>query len=448
MTHRTMTTGLLALALVAAPAAAAPRAENPIREQKLPNGLTLILAPDAHAGGVDVTVWYRAGTRWERAGHTGLTHVVEQLMFRSTPAAGQEDYITRVRRAGGSVGAESTPDYSSFFQTVPPEVLDDVFAMEADRMTALRITPEAFAEVKRLVRQNRERAGHTPIVLGMQQLYGDVFEGHPYACPAIGREEDLDALTLDDCLAWHRARYGPGNAIVTVAGRFRPEDVIASAKRTLGRVPRREVPRDAQAPLPAGDAVRRTVGSYAFPGPSVLLGWRVPGGADADAPALELLARCLSGDPTAPLERALTGQGRPTAYTSAGVELRREAGLFFVLAALQPGADSAAVAAVEQTMLDEIARAGREGVAGERLVRAQKAQRVDRLFSLQRPRDRAAALGRGALVIGRTADALAVDAPGGTVAAATVRDVAARLLASRPPVTVWMLPAGPAGGGR
>jgi len=447
MTHRIVSTALLALALAAVPAAAASRATG-VREQKLPNGLTLILAPDERAGGVDVTVWYRAGTRWETAGRTGLTHVVEQLMFRSTPPAGQADYITRIRRVGGSVGAESTPDYSSFFQAVPPEALEEVFAMEADRMTGLRITPAAFDEVKRLVRQNRERAGQTPIVRGMQQLYADVFEGHPYAWPAIGREEDLGAVTLEDCLAWHRARYGPGNAIVTVTGRFLPSDAIAAAKRTLGRVPRRDTPRDARVPLPADDAVRRTVGSYIFSGPSVLLGWRVPGASNADAPVLEALARSLSGDASAPLESALMAQGRPTAYVSAGIELRREAGLFFVLAALQPGADSAAVAAVEQTLLDEIAKAAREGVADGRLERAEKEIRVDRLFSLQRPRDRAAALGRAAFVTGKKGDALAADAEAGAVGAAAVRNVASRLLVEHPPVTVWMMPSGAPGEGR
>jgi zinc protease len=332
---------------------------------------------------------------------------------------------------------------------VPPEALETVMAMEADRMTGLRITPEAFAEVQRIVRQNRERAGNTPIVRGMQQLYADAFEGHPYAWPAIGREEDLGALTLDDCLAWHRARYGPGNAIVTVTGRFTPEDAIAAARRTLGRVPRRDTPRDPKPSLPGEGAVRRTTGTYVFPGASVLLGWRVPGAPDADATALELLARCLSGGSGAPLERSLLGQGRPTVYVHCGMEARREAGLFFALAALQAGADSAAVATVERTMLDEIAKVAKEGVQAERLQRARKALQVDRLFSLQRPRDRAAALGRGELVTGRGPAALqaaaapvTADAAAVTADAAAVQAVAARLLASRTPVTVWMMPAG------
>ena len=446
MTHRFWTAMLLALALAAPPAAEAARARDGIREQKLPNGLTLILAPDPRAGGVDVTVWYRTGTRWETAGRTGVTHLVEQLMFRGVSAEG-DDHVTRIRRMGGTVGAESTPDYSSFFQTVPPQALEPVFAMEAGRMAALDVTPADFAEVVRLVRQNHARVANTPVARGMQQLNALAFEGHPYAWSAIGREADLDGVTLEDCLDWHRDRYGPGNAVVTVVGRFQTSEALAAAKRTLGRVPRRTTPKGGDAlPLEENGSIRRTVGTYAFGGPSVLLGWRVPGAASDATPALELLVRCLTGDASAPLQRALTGQDRPTAFVQCGLQARRDAGLFFAVAALQSGADSAAVAAVERTILDEVAKIAAEGPEEERLERARKSLQVERLFSLERPRDRAEALGHGALVSNRGADALAAGAAG--PAAAAVRDAAARLLAGRTPVTVWMMPAGRAEEGR
>ncbi len=444
MKCRIMTAWLL-LACLTGTAAAAPRSTHGVRQQKLPNGLTLVLAPDARAGGVDVTVWYRAGTRWETAGKTGVTHMVEQLMFRSAPP-GEDDYIRRVRRTGGSVGAESTPDYSSFYETVPPEAMETVFAMEADRMAELRLTPEKVEAVRSLVRQNDERTTQSPIVRGLQQLFADAFEGHPYAWPAIGRKADLGAITLDDCLAWHRERYGPGNAIVTVAGRFREADAIAAAKRTFGRVKARPVPHDDVAP-PAAPPARRTVDTYAFAGPSVLLGWPVGGASSADVPAFELLARYLAGDSDAPLNRAVIGRDKPSAYVQCGLESRRDAGLVFALAALQAGADSAAVAGVESAMKEAVARIAREGVNEERLARVQKGAEVARLFSLQRSRDRAQALGRARL-LGADADAALAVAPPHPPRAADLQAAAQRLASGRGPVVVWMLPAGaPAEGG-
>lgn len=428
----------LHLALIAAPADAATI--GAVETQKLSNGLTLVLAPDPRAGAVDITVWYAAGTSRETTGKTGVTHVIEQLMFRGT-AAGGEDYIRRIQRLGGTAGTESTPDYSSFFQTVPPEAVREVFGMEAARMTSLPATQADFTDVLRLVRLGRARAGNTPIVLGMQRLFAGAFEGHPYAWPAVGREEDLDAVTLEDCVAFHRAWYGPANAVVTVTGRFDPADVKAAARATFGRVAKRPPPKPSPGELPAA-ASRRIQGDYAFAGPSMLIGWRVPGAASDDAPALELLARCLSGYADAPLDRTLLGADRPAAFLRSSVELRRDAGLFYTVTALRAGSDTADVRAVETAVRAEIARVAREGVDRDLLTRARKSMRVARLFGLQRPRDRGQAIGRGRLLAD---DPSLAQQNAERLAALTVEDVRAaaeRWLANGTPVTVWMLPAG------
>lgn len=441
MTSRALVPCLLAL--LAAPLAAAPAAS--IQTQKLANGLTLVLAPDPAAGAVDVTVWYRAGTRREAAGKTGLTHLIEQLMFRGTGPAG-DDYIQRIRAMGGTLGTESTPDYSSFYQTVPPEGLAEIFEMEAARMQSLPGSAADFAEVAERVRQNRARTENSPIVRGMQRMFAGAFEGHPYAWPATGLETDLAAVTLEDCVAFHRAHYGPAQAVVTVTGRFDPADAAAAAKRTLGRVPRRPAPKGADAALPAA-AARRIVGNYAFAGPSVLLAWRVPAANADDAAALDLLARCLGGSGRGPLDRSLLGEGRPAAYVQSGVELRRDAGLFYALAALRAGADTAAVRTAERTVLDEIARVAREGLTAEAVDQARRSVRVARLFGMQRPRDRAAAIGKGGMLADDFESARKADARLAALTPADLQAAARRWLAGGSPVTVWMLPEGGAEGG-
>jgi zinc protease len=425
------------VALLAAPVHGA--SAKPVKPQKLANGLTLVLEPDPRAGGVDVTVWYRAGTMRESAGRTGLTHLIEQLMFRG-PAAG-EDYLRRIQRLGGSAGTESAPDYTSFFQTVPPEALGDVLQMEADRMQALPATAADFAAVQQLVRQNRARAGNTPIGRGFQHLLVGAFEGHPYAWPAIGREEDLAAITLEDCVAFHRDHYGPGNAIVTVTGRFDPSEAAALVKRTLGRVAKRPPPKPASVRLPAPVA-RRIDGTYAFAGPSVLIGWRVPAAGADDAVALEILARGLAGYPQAPLDRNLLGESRPSAYVASNVELRHDAGLFFTVAALRAGSDSTALREVERTLRGEIARVAREGLPEHEIARARRSAQVSRLFGMQRSRDRAAAIGKGQMLAGDFAASEKTLARLAALTPADIRAVAERWLAGGTPVTVWMMPEG------
>ena len=50
----------------------------------LPNGMKIIVWPDHDIPNVAMYTWYRAGSRNERPGITGLSHYFEHMMFNGT----------------------------------------------------------------------------------------------------------------------------------------------------------------------------------------------------------------------------------------------------------------------------------------------------------------------------------------------------------------------------
>ena len=77
----------------------------------LKNGLRLVLAPDPEARSVDVSVWYDAGSRHDLAGHTGVAHLFEHLMFRGSSHYGDGEHSRLVRSEGGTSGAYAAHDF-------------------------------------------------------------------------------------------------------------------------------------------------------------------------------------------------------------------------------------------------------------------------------------------------------------------------------------------------
>src|SRR5258708_34897244 len=55
-----------------------------VHEYRLGNGLQVLLIPDASKATVTVNVTYRVGSRMESYGETGMAHLLEHLMFKST----------------------------------------------------------------------------------------------------------------------------------------------------------------------------------------------------------------------------------------------------------------------------------------------------------------------------------------------------------------------------
>src|SRR5262245_32259971 len=135
----------LIVALAVMPAFAAP----PIAEQRLDNGLRIIVKPDRRAPVVVVMVWYRVGAIDEVDGMTGVAHALEHMMFKGTRSVPVGEYSRMIAAAGGRDNAFTSNDYTGYFAVLQKSHLELAIRLEADRMTNLVLAPEEWAnEIK------------------------------------------------------------------------------------------------------------------------------------------------------------------------------------------------------------------------------------------------------------------------------------------------------------
>ena len=101
---------ILALAGICAaprPALAAKTYADQVVERTLDNGLKVLLLEDHKAPVAVVQVWYRVGARNELPGTTGLSHMLEHMMFKGTEKHGQGEYSRIIARNGGDENADT-----------------------------------------------------------------------------------------------------------------------------------------------------------------------------------------------------------------------------------------------------------------------------------------------------------------------------------------------------
>lgn len=409
-----------------------------VRLVTLENGMQLLLAPDSTAAAVDVAVWFRAGTAYERAGTTGISHLFEHLMFRGSEHYGVEEHSRLVAAEGGSANAYTAPDYACYYETIPPAALELVFRLEADRIASLRLTAESVAAEKRVVREEKRwRAEFGPAARVLQRLNRLAWTVHPYRWPIIGLDEDLERITLADCRRYFTDHYAPNNALVTVVGGFGPDEALDAAKRWLEPLKRRHVSSAAPPAEPAQKTERRAVERMDVPLPMLVVGWKVPGRGDPDTPALALLARILAMGPASRLQRTLVSGPAKCLSVQGGVDGRRDSGLLYVLATVRPGSDSTGV---ERVLIEEVEKLAREPVGDEELDRARRQEEINTLLAWQTPHGRAEALGTGLLLAGdHRAAALRLERLR-QLTPADLQRAAARILGAAGRNVLWAMP--------
>ncbi|MEO5618672.1 MAG: pitrilysin family protein [Candidatus Eisenbacteria bacterium] len=425
---------LLALGTLLMTVAVTPAGAEP-RERTFANGLHVLMDPDPQAAGVDVAVWYSAGLADEPAGRTGLTHLMERLMFRGSPRFGDGEYARRMGRLGATFNTFLAPDFTAFYATAPTQALGTLLELEADRMSGQRLTAANVAAETRALREEQRRLEENPLTRALHQLYVTAFGAHPYANPIQGRPADRARLTPAALTEYARSRYGSGNALVTVVGKFDPVEAESLLARSFGAVARRD-PAARLAVADPPDGTRR--GFARLPLRMVLVGWRAPADSVAGA-ELAVLAHLLGSGPRARLAAELTQRQRLAFNVSCAYDGRRRASLFYATAALAPTADSAAA---ERALIEQVERFAREPLTEAELTAARKALLLAARIERNGVRGRAQALGAAHLTAGHWSHADRRLERLAALTAEDIRTVAARVLTAERRSVVWTAPAG------
>jgi len=204
--------------LCSAAAVAAPYGER-VRQTVLPNGMKVILLEDHKAPVVVLQVWYRVGSRNETPGATGLSHLLEHMMFKGTDRVGPEEYNRIIQRNGGQTNAFTSQDYTTYFATIASDRVGVVADLEADRMVNLKINDALYGPERNVVKEERRlRTENNPVGDLVEQLNATAYVAHPYRAPIIGWMSDLDRSTLEDLIQHYRsAQRGCGGTEVLAA---------------------------------------------------------------------------------------------------------------------------------------------------------------------------------------------------------------------------------------
>ena len=302
-----LVTAALAATAFAAPAQAAPQ----VADFTLANGLELVVIPDHRAPIVTHMIWYKVGAADETAGKSGLAHFLEHLMFKGTAKHPAGEFSKLIASFGGTENAFTGNDYTGFFQRVPSEKLKIAMAFEADRMNGLVLTDEVVLPERDVILEEwNQRIGNDPSARFGEQLDAALYLNSPYGKPTIGWRHEMEQLTRDDAIGFYRRFYGPNGAIVVVAGDVDPQQALAFANETYGKVKRNEnimARHRPQEPPPV--AVRRlTMADARVELPTVQRQYLVPSFATAkrgESAALQMLAHILGAGTNSRLYRTL-----------------------------------------------------------------------------------------------------------------------------------------------
>ncbi|MDQ1345660.1 MAG: zinc protease [Pseudomonadota bacterium] len=356
----------LALAAQAAPASL-PGADQ-IGARTLPNGLKIVVGPDHDIPNVAMYTWYRAGSRNERPGITGLSHYFEHMMFNGTKTRPPGDFDRVMEAHGGSNNAYTSSDVTVYQNWFPVSATELIFDLESDRMRNLDFDPQVVESERGVVySERRARIDNDNFGTLVEQVQATAFIAHPYQIPTIGWPSDIEGWKVEDLKAYYGQYYAPNNAVILIAGSVDPDEIFRLADKYLARLEAQVAPPPVTTREPPQLGERRLRIVREAQTPLIAMAWHASAAPDRQSRVMEVLLSILGSGDSSRLHQRLVEKEQAAVQVGTSLDQGFDPGLAWIYAIVPPGFDAAKT---ERLIDEEIARIAKEGPTAGELAKA------------------------------------------------------------------------------
>lgn len=382
---------LILFILLASASARAGELAFPIEKHELDNGLMVLLIPDRSAPTITIQVWYRAGSKNEQPGITGISHLFEHMMFKGSKKFPQDKFDRLVNGNGGINNAWTSFDNTTYYEVMPSDKLEIAVALEADRSRNLRINEENLNSERNVVINERLwRFDNSPFGAIYEMLFNNAFVAHPYRWLPIGFRSDIDAITLQECLEYYHIHYAPNNSFLVIAGDFDPGEAMKMVGKYYGKLKAEIEPPPVTTVEPEQRGEKRINFHKMAQLPAVIAGYKIPAGNDPDIIPLRVAGKLLFEGESSRLHHRLVYSEQKAIFVEGAAMVSEDPSLFYIAAQAVPGAE---MADIEKAIYEEIDRLKKEPISDKELQKAKNQMEAEFINMLASNEDRASQVG-------------------------------------------------------
>ncbi len=232
------------------------RRDNVTEYELIANGLRVILVPILGSETVTTNLVYHVGSQHEAQGQSGLAHMLEHMLFKPTRTEGLA--WKKLENVGAVLNASTWLDRTNYYFHLPKIYLDQMLAVEADRMRNVQLDDAEFKPEQANVLSEYEMYNSQPEIALDWNLVATAFQAHGYKHDTIGWRGDIEAFTTLSLADFYNRHYWPDQATLIIAGGFNQRTTLTSIFKHFGLIPRSSSGRPMPAVVePVQEGIRR-----------------------------------------------------------------------------------------------------------------------------------------------------------------------------------------------
>lgn len=243
---------------------------------RLENGLQVLLLPNPAQPMVGVFTQVRVGSIQENFRTSGMSHMLEHLLFNGTEKYDQDALYDLADSLGAYNNAHTSEHFTNFMVILPSRELATGLDLQSQMLFHSTIPQPKFVKERGIILGELAQSADRGDGFAADVLRDALYAGTSRALPVMGNAGTIARMDRDEVYAFYRNHYVPNNMITTIAGGFDRDAALAALKEFYGVIPPGDVERPETVPAPFIDRTR-TISRRGGNDQMLTLAWEAPG---------------------------------------------------------------------------------------------------------------------------------------------------------------------------
>ena len=201
---------------------------------RLDNGMEVLLIKNPGLPMTGANMVVKVGSAYETFASSGMSHMLEHLLFNGTSSRTQKELYDDTDSIGGYNNANTSNYFTNYMMVTPSENFEKGLEIQADMLFNSILPRKKFKKEKGIVLEEISKSLAEPDEQLNRNLISIIFKGHALSLPTLGTYSTIKSMSRDDVYKFYKNNYVPNNMILSVVGDFNTKEMMGVVNRIYG----------------------------------------------------------------------------------------------------------------------------------------------------------------------------------------------------------------------
>ncbi len=202
---------------------------------QLDNGMQVLLIENPALPMVGVNAVVKVGSAYETFATSGMSHMLEHLLFNGTDSMTQKELYDATDRIGGYNNANTGEYYTNYMMVTPADNIYKGMQIQADMLFHSILPKEKFEKEKGIVMEEIAKSLGNSSEQEERNIISIIYNGHALSLPTLGTYETIKGMVRNDVYDFYKNYYVPNNMIMSVVGNFNRDEMLNKIDEIYGK---------------------------------------------------------------------------------------------------------------------------------------------------------------------------------------------------------------------